>query len=216
MEHGARRPGYVPDLAGRAYSAAGDCETGPDVLVRACGNGKRAAWRIDQYLRGESLNPSEKERFNDFFAKVKVYQKDENLGIAGGRGEDSASNARPRGQEMDVRRDGRRVPGGRGDERGQQVPAVLPHRHGGGIEKAKHGKADIDGKPIETEEGRTILQAAREHGIHIPTLCYHANLLSIGSCRICLVEVEGYENPMVSCRRRPTRAWRCGRGPRRY
>ena len=64
--------------------AAGDCETGPDVLVRACGNGKRAAWRIDQYLKGESLNPSEKERFNDFFAKVKVYQKDENLGIAGG------------------------------------------------------------------------------------------------------------------------------------
>ncbi|HUJ70154.1 MAG TPA: FAD-dependent oxidoreductase [Syntrophorhabdales bacterium] len=64
--------------------AAGDCETGPDVLVRACGNGKRAAWRIDQYLRGEDLAPSEKERFNDFFNKVKVYQKDEDLGIAGG------------------------------------------------------------------------------------------------------------------------------------
>lgn len=64
--------------------AAGDCETGPDVLVRACGNGKRAAWRIDQYLRGEKLKPFEKERFNDLFAKIKVYQKDENLGIAGG------------------------------------------------------------------------------------------------------------------------------------
>ncbi len=50
------------------------------MLVRACGNGKRAAWRIDQYLRGISLKPSEKERFNDLFAKVKVYQKDENLG----------------------------------------------------------------------------------------------------------------------------------------
>jgi len=57
----------------------------------------------------------------------------------------------------------------------------------------------IDGKEIETEEGRTILEAARQHGIWIPTLCYHANLLSIGSCRICLVEVEGYANPMVSC-----------------
>ncbi len=57
----------------------------------------------------------------------------------------------------------------------------------------------IDGKTIETGEGRTILEAAREHGIYIPTLCYHANLLSIGSCRICLVEVEGYANPMVSC-----------------
>jgi formate dehydrogenase (NADP+) beta subunit len=64
--------------------SAGDCETGPDVLVRACGNGKRAAWRIDQYLRGEKLISSEKEKFNDFFGKVKVYQKDENLGIAGG------------------------------------------------------------------------------------------------------------------------------------
>ncbi|MGD0487904.1 MAG: 2Fe-2S iron-sulfur cluster-binding protein [Syntrophorhabdales bacterium] len=57
----------------------------------------------------------------------------------------------------------------------------------------------IDGKSIETGEGRTILEAAREHGIYIPTLCYHANLLSIGSCRICLVEVEGYALPMASC-----------------
>ena len=64
--------------------AAGDCETGPDVLVRACGNGKRAAWRIDQYLRGRDLVPTEAERFNDLFAKVKVYQKDEDLGISGG------------------------------------------------------------------------------------------------------------------------------------
>ena len=64
--------------------AAGDCETGPDVLVRACGNGKRAAWRIDQYLRGKDLIPTDAEKFNNLFASVKVYQKDENLGIAGG------------------------------------------------------------------------------------------------------------------------------------
>jgi formate dehydrogenase beta subunit len=65
--------------------AAGDCETGPDVLVRACGNGKKAAFRIDQYLRGEEREASEKDRFDDFFAKVKVYRKDEDLGIAGGQ-----------------------------------------------------------------------------------------------------------------------------------
>jgi len=65
--------------------AAGDCETGPDVLVRACGNGKKAARRIDQYLRGEERTASEKERFDDFFAKVKVYRKDEEIGIAGGQ-----------------------------------------------------------------------------------------------------------------------------------
>ena len=64
--------------------SAGDCETGPDVLVRACGNGKRAAWKIDQYLRGEQVAPRIEERFNNFFSAVKVYQKDENLGIPGG------------------------------------------------------------------------------------------------------------------------------------
>jgi NADH dehydrogenase/NADH:ubiquinone oxidoreductase subunit G len=57
----------------------------------------------------------------------------------------------------------------------------------------------IDEKTIETEEGKTILEAAGENGIYIPTLCWHANLLSIGACRICLVEAEGYSNPMVSC-----------------
>jgi predicted molibdopterin-dependent oxidoreductase YjgC len=60
-------------------------------------------------------------------------------------------------------------------------------------------KFTIDGKSIETQKGKTILEAARDNGIYIPTLCYHANLLSIGSCRICIVEVDGYTNPMVSC-----------------
>ncbi len=57
----------------------------------------------------------------------------------------------------------------------------------------------IDGKEIKTEEGRTILEAARENDIYIPTLCYHENLLPIGSCRLCIVEIEGYEKPMTSC-----------------
>ncbi len=60
-------------------------------------------------------------------------------------------------------------------------------------------KLTIDGKEIETEQGKTILQAARDNDIYIPTLCYHANLLPIGSCRICIVEAEGYANPMASC-----------------
>ena len=60
-------------------------------------------------------------------------------------------------------------------------------------------KLKIDGKEIETSEGRTILEAAKDNGIHIPTLCYHANLLPIGSCRLCVVEADGYPNPMVSC-----------------
>jgi len=64
--------------------SAGDCETGPDVLVRACGNGKSAAWKIDQYLRGEQVAPRIEERFNNLFSTVKVYEKDEDLGITGG------------------------------------------------------------------------------------------------------------------------------------
>ncbi len=57
----------------------------------------------------------------------------------------------------------------------------------------------IDGKEIKTEEGKTILEAARENDIYIPTLCYHENLLPIGSCRLCIVEIDGYEKPMTSC-----------------
>ncbi len=57
----------------------------------------------------------------------------------------------------------------------------------------------IDGKEITVPEGSTILEAARANGIHIPTLCYHPRLAPIGSCRICLVEVEGLEGPVASC-----------------
>ena len=57
----------------------------------------------------------------------------------------------------------------------------------------------IDGKEVLTEEGKTILEAARENDIYIPTFCYHEKLLPIGSCRLCLVEVDGYDKTMTSC-----------------
>lgn len=57
----------------------------------------------------------------------------------------------------------------------------------------------IDGKRIQVQAGRTILEAAREQGIYIPTLCYHPKLLPIGSCRLCVVEIEGAERPMTAC-----------------
>lgn len=57
----------------------------------------------------------------------------------------------------------------------------------------------IDGKEIETEQGKTILQVAKENGIYIPTLCYHEKLSPIGACRLCIVEIEGYEEPQPSC-----------------
>ncbi len=48
----------------------------------------------------------------------------------------------------------------------------------------------IDGQKIETQAGRTVLEVAREHGIAIPTLCYHEALEPFGACRLCMVEVE--------------------------
>jgi formate dehydrogenase beta subunit len=63
--------------------SAGDCETGPDVLVRACGNGKRTAWKMDLFLRGQEVVPRLEEKFQQLFATMKVYQKDENPGMPG-------------------------------------------------------------------------------------------------------------------------------------
>ncbi|MDQ7779620.1 MAG: 2Fe-2S iron-sulfur cluster-binding protein [Planctomycetota bacterium] len=50
-------------------------------------------------------------------------------------------------------------------------------------------KLTIDGKPVEIESGRTVLEAAQKVGIRIPTLCYHKEVSAYGACRICIVEV---------------------------
>ena len=60
-------------------------------------------------------------------------------------------------------------------------------------------KFKIDGKEVEVAKGTTILEAARAEGIRIPTFCYHERLTPIGSCRLCMVEVEGYEQPVPAC-----------------
>ncbi len=57
----------------------------------------------------------------------------------------------------------------------------------------------IDGKKVEAEQGMTIFQAAKSAGIEIPHLCYHEALPPIGSCRMCLVEVEGARGFVTSC-----------------
>ncbi len=48
----------------------------------------------------------------------------------------------------------------------------------------------IDGREVAAKEGMTILQAAQEAGISIPTLCNHEKLEPYGACRICTVEAE--------------------------
>lgn len=57
----------------------------------------------------------------------------------------------------------------------------------------------INGLSIEAVEGSTILQTARQAGIEIPTLCYLEGVNDIGSCRLCVVEVEGAEALVPSC-----------------
>ena len=64
--------------------SAGDCITGPDVLVRATGTGKRAAEKIDCYLSGGRPEASIDERFKVLFAAIKVYNKNEKIGLVGG------------------------------------------------------------------------------------------------------------------------------------
>lgn len=60
----------------------------------------------------------------------------------------------------------------------------------------------INDRSIEVPEGRTLLEACREHGIHVPTLCYHPALEPYGACRLCMVEVsQGGRKPrlVASC-----------------
>ena len=64
--------------------ASGDCVTGPDVLVRATGTGKRAAEKIDLYLTGGKVEASIDEKFKSLYSQLGVYNKKEQLGAIGG------------------------------------------------------------------------------------------------------------------------------------
>ena len=58
----------------------------------------------------------------------------------------------------------------------------------------------IDGKELHVEQGSNVLEAALTNGIYIPHLCHHPDLPDIGSCRLCIVEVEGREGVWPSCK----------------
>lgn len=61
-------------------------------------------------------------------------------------------------------------------------------------------KLTIDGKEVEVNEGITVLQAAKQIGIDIPTLCFLKDVNQAGECRICIVEIEGRRGFVPSCR----------------
>jgi NADH:ubiquinone oxidoreductase subunit E len=60
-------------------------------------------------------------------------------------------------------------------------------------------KVRIDSKDVHGDRGMTILQAAEKAGIGIPTLCHHKDFIPSGSCRICVVELEGSTRLVGSC-----------------
>lgn len=57
----------------------------------------------------------------------------------------------------------------------------------------------INNKKINAREGETILEAARRHGIKIPSLCYHPDLEIKANCRVCLVEIKGAQRLVTAC-----------------
>ncbi|MGD8526684.1 MAG: [FeFe] hydrogenase, group A, partial [Thioalkalispiraceae bacterium] len=60
-------------------------------------------------------------------------------------------------------------------------------------------KLTVNGRSVEVNEGATLLDAAREAGVYIPTLCYYPRLPSHAVCRMCLVNVNGKAHPEPAC-----------------
>lgn len=57
----------------------------------------------------------------------------------------------------------------------------------------------VNGQEIPADGGMTVLQAAQQAGVKIPTLCFHPDLQPQGACRVCLVEIEGERVLQPSC-----------------
>ena len=61
-------------------------------------------------------------------------------------------------------------------------------------------KYKLNGVEREAEEGKLVIEAAKDVGVEIPHYCYHKALGNPGNCRMCIVEVAGAPKPQVSCR----------------
>ena len=60
-------------------------------------------------------------------------------------------------------------------------------------------KISINGESVEVEKGTSILDAAKQTGVIIPTLCYHKDLCIAGNCRVCVVEIVGQKRLAPAC-----------------
>ncbi|MDI6858848.1 MAG: 2Fe-2S iron-sulfur cluster-binding protein, partial [Dehalococcoidia bacterium] len=61
------------------------------------------------------------------------------------------------------------------------------------------GQLTINGAAVEFNEGETVLEAALRAGVDIPTLCYDPRLKPAGSCRLCMVQLEGRPQMLAAC-----------------
>jgi len=57
----------------------------------------------------------------------------------------------------------------------------------------------LNGKQLSSRPGQTILELATDNGVEIPNLCHDPRLRPSGSCRLCVVEVQGQRNPVTAC-----------------
>ncbi len=57
----------------------------------------------------------------------------------------------------------------------------------------------IDDKKLDVSPDKTILEVCRDHDIEILTMCHLKGVLDIGACRLCLVEIEGYNKLLSAC-----------------
>ena len=60
-------------------------------------------------------------------------------------------------------------------------------------------KVTVNGRELETEAGKSLLETCLDNGFYIPHLCHHNELHPIGACRLCLVEIDGMEGLQTSC-----------------
>lgn len=64
---------------------------------------------------------------------------------------------------------------------------------------AERIRITLDGKEVQTEKGKSILEICRANGADVPTMCHFEGLSTVGACRLCLVEIEGSPKLFPSC-----------------
>lgn len=61
-------------------------------------------------------------------------------------------------------------------------------------------KLTIDGQEVEATTGQSVLDAAADAGIFIPHICKHPDLDAVGGCRLCMIQVDGSDEPVCACK----------------